>query len=231
MIKYRETFPEESFKSIPGTLAIHQVTTNPEKSSSLYFRNTSCGCFFCLDGIYDKCENINQFRDVPEFIKMKEHSFNLTAQKEQKSTDSESELNEEEEREWEDMYTETEAAQYIDTGDIAVIKTGDDHAYYLLKLTLSPFITTSSMKDDYNNKFPPSQRVVMGNYLEIHKETSNGTLYYVDMKREAMISAFCVVGNCPTPTSVTLRKHGKEVEMLLIDHDMHQVLCELVNNE
>ena len=60
---------------------------------------------------------------------------------EQNSTnESESKLydiNEEEEREWEQMYTETEAAQYTDTatGDITIIKTGDYHAYYLLSLT------------------------------------------------------------------------------------------------
>ena len=52
------------------------------------------------------------------------------SQKGQNSTnDSESrlsDLNEEEEREWEQMYTKTEAAQYIGTGDIVVIKTGDD---------------------------------------------------------------------------------------------------------
>lgn len=46
-----------------------------------------------------------------------------------------------------------------------------------------------------------------------------------------MISAFCVVGNCPTPLTRTEKKHGKKVEMFIIDHDLHQALLELVNNE
>ena len=39
------------------------------------------------------------------------------------------------------MYVETEASKFIEEGDFAVIKTGDDHAYYLLKLTSSPYET------------------------------------------------------------------------------------------
>ena len=50
------------------------------------------------------------------------------------------------------------------------------------------------------------------------------------MKIDAIISAFCVVGNCPTPTTTTML-YGKDVEMFLIGHDMHQSLCELVNHE
>ena len=163
---------------------------------------------------------------------MKKHFFSLSAQKKKEDSDSElCDLNEEEEIEWEEMYTETEAAKFIETGDIAVIKTGDDHPYYLLRLTASPFMTEASMKDDYNHTFPPYHRVVIGHYLEVHKETTNGTLYYVNTKKEALISAFCVVGNCPLPTSVTVKKNKKDVEMFLIVNDLHQYLCELVNYE
>ena len=64
-------------------------------------------------------------------------------------------------------------------------------------LTLSPFTTTSAMKDDYNHMFPPLQKVVMGNYLEIHKETGNGTLYYVDIKRGAIFLPFVLLATAP----------------------------------
>lgn len=56
-------------------------------------------------------------------------------------------------------------------------------------------------------------------------------ILYLDTKRKVMISAFCVVGNCPTPLTRTEKKHGKKVEMFIIDHDLHQALLELVNNE
>ena len=72
------------------------------------------------------------------------------------------------------------------------------------------------MKDNYNHMCPPLHRVAMGNNLDIHKETSNGTLYYVHTKRQAIISAFCVVGNCPTPTTTTMKKRGNEMEMYFI---------------
>ena len=40
-----------------------------------------------------------------------------------------------------------------------------------------------------------------------------------------------VIGNCPMPPTITEKKLSKEVQMFLIDHDMHQGLCELVNTE
>ena len=129
------------------------------------------------------------------------------------------------------MYNETESSKYIQEGDFAVIKTGDDHAYYLLKLISSPYETDSEVTDDYKHTFPPFQSVVEGNYLEVHKETSNGNIYYIDTKRKALISTFCVVGNCPEPPTITVKKGRKDVEMFLIDHEMHQALCELVNTE
>ena len=66
--------------------------------------------------------------------------------------------------------------------------------------------------------FPPLNCVVEGNYLKQYKETASGNLHYIDYKHRALISAFCVVGNCPTPPTITEKKQGKKVEMFLIDH-------------
>ena len=41
------------------------------------------------------------------------------------------------------------------------------------------------------------------NYLEQHKEEADRNLYYIDYKCEALVSAFCIVGNCPTPPTMT----------------------------
>ena len=129
------------------------------------------------------------------------------------------------------MFVETEAAKCIVKADIAVIKAGNDHPYYLLKLTSSPYETVSEITDDYRHIFPPYHCVVEGNYLEALKECSDGSLYYVDIKQKAIVSASCVVGNCPTLPNVTEKKCGKNLEMFLVDYDMHQVLSELVNTE
>ena len=129
------------------------------------------------------------------------------------------------------MYIETEASKFIEEGDFDVIKTGDDHAYYLLKLTSSPYETKCEVTNDYKHSFPPFHRVVKGNYLEVFKEIHDGHLYYLDTKRKALISAYCVVRNCPTPPTTTVKKQGKNVEMFIVDHDPHQALSELVNFE
>ena len=60
--------------------------------------------------------------------------------------------------------------------------------------------------------------MVEENYLEKHKETAGGNLYYTDYKFKALISAFCVTGNYPT-LQITEKKRGKEVEMFLIDYE------------
>ena len=88
------------------------------------------------------------------------------------------------------MSVETKAAKFIVKGNIAVIKSGDDHPYYLLERTSSPCETVSEITDDYRHTFPPYHPVVEGNYLEVFKELSDGSLYYVDVKQKA---SFCIL--------------------------------------
>ena len=129
------------------------------------------------------------------------------------------------------MSVETKAAEFIVKGNIAVIKSGADHLYYLLKRASSPCETVSEITDDYRHTFPPYHPVVERNYLEVFKELSDGSLYYVDVKQKAIVSAFCVVGSCSNLPTVTEKKRGKNLEMFLVDYDMHQVLSKLVNTE
>ena len=123
-----------------------------------------------------------------------------------------------------------QSSKHIQGGRVAVIKTGDDHPYHLLKVT-SLFETKAETTDDYHHTFPPAYRVVEGHYLEIYKETNGGMLYYIDNTCKALISAFCVVGNCPELTSTQQMKRGKNVEMFIVNHDIHQVLYELAISE
>ena len=75
-----------------------------------------------------------------------------------------------------------------------------------------PFETEATTSDDYNHEFPPFLRVIKGNYFELHKSTNDGDMYYIETQKKAIISTFCVVGNCPSPTAVTEKKRGKEQE-------------------
>ena len=69
--------------------------------------------------------------------------------------------------------------------------------------------------------FHPLHSMIEGNYLKQHEETAGSNLYYTDYKRQALISAFCIVWNCLTPSTITEKNWGKEEEMSLINHDMH----------
>ena len=227
---FRMALPEERYHSIPGTQQIHQIVTSPVTTTSVAYRKCSCACSHCLGGKFDECESREIFKKCKTSIEMKEHTFSISAAKQVPEKD----LNEEEEVEYEEEWEwkETEAAQLIEKGDIAVIKTGDDYPYYLLKLTDPPFVTTDNVIDGYNHAFPANHRVVRGNYLEVQKEINDGsTLYYVDETRQAMVSAFCVVGNCPEPIQTSGKRRGKTVEMYIINADLHQALSELVNYE
>ena len=62
---------------------------------------------------------------------------------------------------------ESDAFKIIVSGDIALIKTGDNHPYYLLKLTKDLYVMEDVVSDDYGNVNPPPHRVVEGHYLEI----------------------------------------------------------------
>ena len=122
------------------------------------------------------------------------------------------------------MFIETEASKYIQQGDVAVIKTGDNHPYYFLKVTSSLFETESEVTDDYQHRFPPAHCIVEGHYLEIYKETNNDGLYYIDNACKTLISASSIVGNCIELPKTLQKKRVKDVKMFIVGHDMHQAL-------
>ena len=149
----------------------------------------SCGCKTCLNN-EEACENIAGFRACEHLILPQLHNFNEKSQVDC-NQDAEEDTSDDEFDELDEIkYFESEASKLILKGDIAVIKTGDDHPYYLLKLTKDPYETQETITDSYNHKFPPYHTVIEGNYLELHKEQKDSDLYYVDYRKTALISAF-----------------------------------------
>ena len=149
MESYRAAFPSQSYQSIKGTLAIHQVVITPGSSNTVQYRNSSCACSVCFNGEYTKYECLQLYKDYPKPFQMIKHNFSIsnksrTANDDDNDDESFMDLNENEVNEWqEEIFVEREAAKFIIKCDIAVIKTGDDHPYYLLKLTSSPYETVS----------------------------------------------------------------------------------------
>ena len=117
--------------------------------------------------VFKACLRIHDFENYPQLLKMTKHSFSVKCQK-QKSVDEvddddEHDLHDDELNEWEEeLFIEKKAAKTIQVGDLAVIKTSDDHPYYLLKVTSALFETESEVTDAYRHTFPSNHRVVEG---------------------------------------------------------------------
>ena len=98
------------------------------------------------------------FRDCGHLILPHLHNFNEKSQVEC-NQDAEEDISEDEFDELDEIeYLKSEASKLILKGDIALIKTGDDHHYYLLKLTKDSNETQETITDSYNHKFPPDHR-------------------------------------------------------------------------
>ena len=87
-----------------------------------------------------------------------------------------------------------------------MIKINDNYRYYLLKLLANPCETEEMVTDDYHNQIPQAHWVVVGNYLELNSSNNEDDVCYLDNKRKAIVSVFCVVANCPAPEIVMKMK-------------------------
>lgn len=65
---------------------------------------------------------------------------------------------------------------------------------------------------------------------ELHKTLKEGDVYYLDEQRTAIVSAFAIVGNCPLLETLSQKIRGHIQDMFLLSHEIHQGLCEIVNN-
>ena len=79
-------------------------------------------------------------------------------------------------------------------GDICV---GDDHKYYPAKLITNIYETEESEEEDYNHEMPAHQKVTTCS-LEVHKDIKEGTIYYIEQKKKAVISTYYIAEVCPT---------------------------------
>ena len=118
----------------------------------------------------------------------------------------------------------------LQEGDIAVVRSGDDHPYYLLKLDSPPFTTTAPVTDDYHQSLPRCHRVIRGHYLEIFKEFKDRDIYYVDTKKKAYVSSLCVLGISPELQTITQTRRKKKETMFVVDEELHQEFSELVTS-
>ena len=82
----------------------------------------------------------------------------------------------------------------------------------------------------YNHKSPPYHRVVEDNYLELYKDQKDNDVYYIDYGKIAIISSFAVLEIILDVEIVHEMKYVKLISMYVITSNVHQALCELVND-
>ena len=100
----------------------------------------------------------------------------------------------------------------------------------MLQLNCDPFITQDAITDSYNHTLPPQHRVIKGHYLEFFHEQKD-CYYNLEESKEAIISAFSVIGVCLDLHLLKMKRKGKIEEMYILDNDLHQSWCELANND
>ena len=223
---YRATFPENSYKALLGTRMIHQVTTKPNCSKGIFSRNLSCACDACLSGNLEECfyHTIYNLEENLDLV----YKWNVFGKNNNEVEDIDFTKNDDID-DTDDIFDfiETDAAKLI-----AVICSGDEVSqYYLLQLNCDPFVTDDVITDNYNHSLLPQHRVIKGHYLELFREQKYGFIYYLEKSKEAVISAFSVIGVCPDLDTVAIKRKGKMEEMYILDNDLHQSLCELANND
>ena len=150
-----------------GTQKIHQIFTNPLADQKILHRQFPC----YLELNFDNCVYVTEslsFSTCSHLLRLSSDDFGSNNVLEDVSD------------EFEDEYNETKASTLIRQGDITVVKTSDDFPCYLVQLSCNPYFTSKEEKGDYKITFFPNHKVVKGNYIELHKETKGGDLYYVD---------------------------------------------------
>ena len=156
----------------------------------------SCACDFCLNGSnHCDCVDGSKFKEKHLLLKYLWRGFvvkggNDVNEDEDDDVDFDLETGDELES---DEYIERNAGKMSFKDDMAVINSGDDvFTYYLMVLNQDPYETTKVTTDDYRHTLPPKHRVIKGNYLELHTDDKDGFIYYVEKKKEAIVSSLCV---------------------------------------
>ena len=90
--------------------------------------------------------------------------------------------------------------------------------------------TETAEKDDYQYKIPASQCVMKCNYLELFWESKGGDIYYIEEKKVALISAYCIAVIRPELKPCQENCWGKWVDMFQVSHDMHKAILELLDS-
>ena len=95
---------------------------------------------------------------------------------------------------------ESDVTKYTAKGNVGIIFTGYDHNYYLAKLITNIYEKGESGVDDNNHEMPvytsKSYHLLLPGD---HKNIKESTIYYIENKKKAMISTYCVAGVCATP--------------------------------
>lgn len=104
--------------------------------------------------------------------------------------------------------------------EFALIKADNPfHFFYFLYITKEQESTTEIVKDDCGHKYHPGSKVICGKKVEIFKEHTTLTKYYVHQQKAAVLS-YSVIGLCPGLCLMTRFLHEKEINFRLLNQTM-----------
>ena len=166
----------------------------PNKPNGVFIREYGFLCNVCIKGRVESCQAAepNQyFWHSIDVLKAKWYLFH--------EIDSD-EDNDDDELEETDMFFREWCYKVYCKGQLGIIFTGYDHNYYLAKLRTNIYETGESGVDDNNHEMPvytsKSYHLLLPGD---HKNIKESTIYYIENKKKAMISTYCVAGVCATP--------------------------------
>ena len=170
----------EKCKQILGIRKFHQVLTKPGRQGT-YLCRIACMCSNCICGNVKSCgKKKTVFNNCKDEVTPESHDFEKVELTSYDNTNS-GEGSEEED------FIQSFATSMIKKEDIAIIRAGDDHLYYLGVLISKIYKTEAAEKDDYQHKIPASQSVMNFVYLELFQESKDSYIYYIDEKKVALI--------------------------------------------
>ena len=218
------TIPDDDHCRIRGIRKLHQIITKPNKRNGLFIREYACLCNVCIKGRVESCqaaESNQYFRHNIDVLKAKWYQFNQIDSGKDNGNEEHDEI---------DLFIEN-VTKYIVKGDLTIIRAGGDYKYYLAKLITNIYETEESQKNDYNHELPAHQKVIACSYLKVHKDIKEGILYYIEQKRKAVISTYCITGVCPT-LEICQEKHcGSMEDMSLVTHDTNEAILSLLSEQ
>ena len=82
-----------------------------------------------------------------------------------------------------------------------------------------------------SKSYPCTSKSYICSYLEVHKDTKETTIYYIEQRKKAIVSTYCEAGVCPTREMHQGNHCGSMQDMFLVKNDTNEAILGLLSEE